>query len=91
MKQIIVLISVSSSLKNETDPPSIESIPSQGLVNIELSLSLDLIKVESNISLDIKTKPSFHLHMSVYPLSSSGEHLPISNHESNWVQKLVTI
>jgi hypothetical protein len=54
---------VSSSLKNETDPPLIESILFLDLINVELSLPLDLV-----------TKPSFHAlcqksHLSVvvYP------------------------
>jgi hypothetical protein len=97
----IVPIFLSSSLKNETDPPSIDFIPSLDLINVELSLSLDLvniescisldiIKVESNISPDLVTEPSFYLPMSVDPLSSSCENLPISNQESNPVHKLMT-
>jgi hypothetical protein len=46
--------------------------------------------IESSIFLDLVTEHSFHLPMSVDPLSSYGEHLPISNQESNQVQKLVT-
>jgi hypothetical protein len=66
----IVPISVSSSLKNETDnhehgsfyvpillkneidPPPIESSLSLDLVNVQSSLSLDLVKIESSLFLD---------------------------------------
>jgi hypothetical protein len=77
-------------IKNEIHPPSIESSISLDLVNIESSLSLDLVNVESSLSLDLIIEPSFHLPMLVDPLSSSGEHLPISNQESSRVHKLVT-
>jgi hypothetical protein len=92
---------VSISLKNEIDPPSIDSSLSLDLINVELILSLDLINiesilsldlvnVESNISLNLIIETSFHLHGLVDHVSSYGEHLPISNQDFNQIQKLMT-
>jgi hypothetical protein len=79
MSMSIIPFFLSRSLTNKTDPPSIELILSLDLVNIASSLLLDLINVELSISLDLVTEPSFHMPMSVDPLSSSGENLHISN------------
>jgi hypothetical protein len=77
--------SVSSSLKNETDNHEHSSL----FVSRSLKNETDPPPIESNLPLDIVHEPSFHLHVSVYPLYSSlsGEPIPISIEESNQVQK----
>jgi len=67
------------------DLVNVELSLSLDLINIDLSLSLDLINVESNISLDLVVEPSFHPSVSVDPISPSGENLPISNQDFNWI------
>jgi hypothetical protein len=85
----IVLISVSSSLKNETSIHEHSSLSVSSSLKNETDLQPPS-PIYSSLLLDLVTKPSFHLPMSVDPLSSSGEHLPISSQESNQVHKLVT-
>jgi hypothetical protein len=86
-------LSVSSSLKNDTQ--SIVHFPvsthehSSFSVSSSLKNETDPPPIESSLLLDIVLEPSFPPPVSIDPLPSSlsGEPIPISNQESNRVQK----
>jgi len=74
---IIVHVSMSRSLKNETSSHKHSSF----FVSSSLKNATDLPPppIYLILLLDIMTETSFPLPMSVDPLSSSGENLPISS------------
>jgi hypothetical protein len=78
-------LSVSRSLKNETDNHEHSSLS----VSSSLKNETDPPPIESSLPLDLVPEPSFPLPVSVDPLYSSlsSEPIPISSQESNWVQK----
>jgi hypothetical protein len=74
---------VSISLKNQTDDYEHSYFP----MSIYLKNETYIPPINSSLPLDLVLKPSFHLPVFVYRISSSlsGEPIPISSQESFWV------